>query len=313
MKKGMLSLFFMFLVCGPASAGTEGHGGDLLRKLFSDARGLAAGKAQQLTLCSFDSTVDRSVRDWILARQSEYAADIQRSQQIWITDPQATCAFTRDQGAADITLSFESCRSLIRSEVDAAHILFHESVHHFGVADENFAEAVASAMDSAIAGKNCGALEEGPFNPQACSGQPISQSDFLSYFRAGGSPVRFNATAPVIFRHRKCLGDGDAQCSDWSYRTGRSWVGLGFSILSGQPLATVYLNGHITNDTERQTDLSGVGGDRVTMMPLGFALYWEGPEAVGFRFDGSGRLTKGCLVQRVRVNQELEAGFLLRY
>src|SRR4051794_37745798 len=122
---------FLLLLLLPVSlsANGVGNGGDLLRTLFNDARSSASQKAKQIKPCSFDGSVAKNVRDWILDHRADLASDIARTQQIWITDKQPTCGWTQTTDASDITLSFEACRPLVTTEAAAAHILFHESVH----------------------------------------------------------------------------------------------------------------------------------------------------------------------------------------
>src|SRR3954467_286366 len=120
---GALVFLLTFSTSAYGFDGTEGHGGDLLRKLFADAKTSAAVKVQKIKPCSFAASTPKNVSDWILAHRADLTSDILRTQQIWITDPQVTCAWTQTKDAYDITLSFEACRPLVKTEADAAHIL----------------------------------------------------------------------------------------------------------------------------------------------------------------------------------------------
>ncbi|MGE0174959.1 MAG: kelch repeat-containing protein [Oligoflexales bacterium] len=136
-----------------------GNGGDYLRIVMEQARTRASTIARKATpLVLSRMNVGEDVKAWILANHVALASDILISPYHWLeqADPeQQTCALTHQPlpgeitpNGAEIALSFELCRSHIKNVLDATSVVIHESVHHFGIGDESFADKVAMTLVS---------------------------------------------------------------------------------------------------------------------------------------------------------------------
>lgn len=129
-----------------------GNGGDGLRLVFEKARehaGFIAVRMRDDMLLKSDS----NVRSWILLNKDRIASDILQSDLQWVMEEKPTCAWTTQPDPADakpqaapIQLSFPTCQKTITNFVAATELLIHESVHHFGIDDEAFADKVALAI-----------------------------------------------------------------------------------------------------------------------------------------------------------------------
>ncbi|HEY8269772.1 MAG TPA: hypothetical protein VIG33_02710 [Pseudobdellovibrionaceae bacterium] len=137
-----------------ASGTTVGNGGDEIRFTFEDARIEAIRIINNIKECSFDSTTSADVRSWILNNSMALASDIQNSAHQWTNEDRPTCAWTQLSARSEIVLSYPSC-ALNMSTQKAAQLLIHESVHHFGINNESFADAVAVALNQATPGVIC--------------------------------------------------------------------------------------------------------------------------------------------------------------
>jgi hypothetical protein len=158
-----------------------GNGTDPLRFIFEEARPSAAFRVMNAEACAFGVNVSSEVRNWILAHKDALADDIKGSQHVWLTDSQTTCAYTMPTPRADITLSFVSCRPGIRDISDAVKVLVHESVHHFGITDEYFADKVAEAIYNLGNNSACPVPPAAdPFDPSSCPGAPLSSQDLFN-------------------------------------------------------------------------------------------------------------------------------------
>ncbi|MCM2280136.1 MAG: hypothetical protein NDJ89_18855 [Oligoflexia bacterium] len=119
-------------------------GGDLLRRRFADGREYAIQIVQGVAQSPFQET-RAELRDWISAHHAELVTDLAQSMQVWTEASQGTCARTQYRAAAPIVLSFQTCYRTSSTE-DAAWLLIHESVHHFNIVDEVFADEIAGAI-----------------------------------------------------------------------------------------------------------------------------------------------------------------------
>ena len=54
-------------------------------------------------------------------------------------------------------------------------MLVHESVHHFGITEETFADQVAIAVYEAKEVTNCDTYPVDPFDPNSCTGKPMTK------------------------------------------------------------------------------------------------------------------------------------------
>jgi hypothetical protein len=229
-----------------------GNGGDLLRTLFNEARPAAVERLQKLEPCALDSKTPAQVKEWILANKEALAVDVHVSSHRWITDKQATCAWTTPNSADEIVLSFEACRPLVTNRDAAVHILIHESVHHFGVTDETLPEQIAVAVMTANREAHCPSPGD-PFDPSICKGEPVKPAELIRFFPPGqkevvlgppdapGVPDSYQKTYPVRSRDRYCVGE---HCNEWQFNElgpdnqARRFRSI-LSIQSGQFLLTI--------------------------------------------------------------------------
>ncbi|MEZ4741666.1 MAG: kelch repeat-containing protein [Bdellovibrionota bacterium] len=152
-----LIAFTQMLMSSDASASWRvGNGGDALRLAFAKSKDSASRIVMKLKKQSFSSDIDATLIEWILSHQSALAADILASAHRWTLEEKPTCAWTVSSDGSDtkpngalIDFSFPSCRKSISGFDQAVALLIHESVHHFGITNETFADEVAIAIVSA--------------------------------------------------------------------------------------------------------------------------------------------------------------------
>ena len=151
------SLFALLSVGQPVHAGSVRGGGDTLRLTFVQARDSAAHFVTKINEAAFPLNLDPEVRKFIISNKNKLAGDLLASDHEWVYDVDTNftaCAQTdipqSDEAviprAAKITLYFPVCRSAAPSVKEAAALLIHESVHHFGIDDHGFADHVALAI-----------------------------------------------------------------------------------------------------------------------------------------------------------------------
>lgn len=186
MKKILLSIMLGgFALSAFAEGGTTiGSGGDSLRNLYNDAKGIAASKVEQLSPCSFDQSTPQSIQDWLIKNQTQFALDLRLAQHAWVVDSQSTCAFTNHSSQATIYLSYPTCSTTGNSLDGALFTLIHETAHHLGIDDERQADDVARAvMYSKIVSScsNGGTV----FDSNICNSAPMTTDDARRYFSPG--------------------------------------------------------------------------------------------------------------------------------
>lgn len=200
-----------------AAAGEVGNGGDPIRLLFEEAREYAAERVRSAQPCAFGVNTNPSVVSWVMVHREQLAQDIELSPHVWITDPQSTCAFTQTHAKAAITFSFEACRPGVKGINDAVSMLIHESVHHFEITDEVFADQVAKAISSLGMDSSCHPIHsEDPFNPASCSGNTLSESDLLNMIPLPQKNYVDLGNFNVFTRLRMCYGEG--WCTNWGLK-----------------------------------------------------------------------------------------------
>ncbi len=148
-----------------------GRGGDSLRLAFAQAKQHASHIVLRLRPEALPASVPADVRAWLTEQtnREQLAADISASEHVWTEDEKPTCAWTQTTRDAAIDLSYVTCRKAmdfasgnrpsdhtsIPSFEAVGRLLIHESVHHFGITDEQFADSVAIAVyDAWSAGAN---------------------------------------------------------------------------------------------------------------------------------------------------------------
>jgi hypothetical protein len=138
-------LSFVVNLCDVAfSQGSGAHGGDALRDVFFEAK----IKAAQLVLNVDPITLisnDHRVNDFIVRNKSAYAKDIVDTSHDWTETILGTCAQTQ-LNPSPIQFSFPVCRAQDYDVDRAVKLLLHESVHHFGISDEELADKIADAI-----------------------------------------------------------------------------------------------------------------------------------------------------------------------
>ncbi|TWW09922.1 hypothetical protein E3A20_09490 [Planctomyces bekefii] len=138
----------------PAEAGRRVGNGDQLRLLFASAKEHAAQVVLRIHDRAFAAHVKPEVRSWIMANKAALAGDVAASEHQWSLDAATTCAATDIPTASDgnlpkasaIRFSYPACSNRDYSLSDAGSLLVHESMHHFGIDDEMFADEVALAI-----------------------------------------------------------------------------------------------------------------------------------------------------------------------
>lgn len=129
--------------------GWSGGGGDPLRFYFEDGQKLAATILSRYSPePAAASATQTPAALWLASHYQAMQTDIMATQQNWVEVAETTCAYTQYSRSSSVRLSFKSCRS-ISSREEAARLLIHESVHHFGIHDESLADQVATAAIAA--------------------------------------------------------------------------------------------------------------------------------------------------------------------
>lgn len=218
MKKNLL-LWSVLALLGSIKVypmGNEtGSGGDPLHFLFEDARIAAVSRVQMAMPCAFGADVRPEVRDWIMKNKEALANDISLSAHNWITDQQATCAFTQTTSRAPITLSYNVCRSGVSDISAAALVLIHESVHHFEISNEVFPDEVALAIHNLGVNSSCPVpplLD--PFDPASCPGAPLTAQSLKAMIPLPHQNYKVLGDFKVSVRGRTCYAEN--WCSAWT-------------------------------------------------------------------------------------------------
>lgn len=158
--RNTFTLLIFFTLSRAAFGGSSNHGGDEVRLLFEDARSIASTMATDFAGAPADVQVKPTVAIWIEENAEALAADIQATSHLWPDqNDNVTCARTGNT-ASPIVFSFVVCRDIdeFTSKTRAARLLVHESVHHFGVTDESFADQIAVVLAAAYARRTTAAL-----------------------------------------------------------------------------------------------------------------------------------------------------------
>lgn len=296
MKLKEIGILYFLLLPMQAHAGTEGHGGDELRLLFQDGRIDAFQKISQTKRCSLPTSTDAQVADWVLKHKNRVATDVLKSQHVWITDQQSTCAFTQVKPEFDITLSFQACGN-VKTKEAAGRLLTHESVHHLGISDESFADAVAFAIYAADPTKSCNPPATDPFDPLSCDGEAITLDQVRHVLKPNVGKIKIGQFK-AHSRYRVCETLGG--CTDWTIgnNTNYKQIGLGWS--DGTPVDEKQLVGHIdifNNKTYVMFGLTAVGD--VGGLPL---------ESNGLSIDGffDGNNPRGSPISTPKFNGLLQ-------
>lgn len=230
MKVTCLFLAFSLFACAEGqdhttSARETGNGGDSLQILFDEQRPLAADAVAKMDAASVALIGEVAVRDWLVANQVGLAQEIRQSPFNWVNVTTETCAHTEPTTGAAITLSLPTCRAagVLLSPADVQKLLVHESVHHFGVSDEAFANAVANAVgnpvDPLIGSWDCGTANVQRFEKGGVLNAALFTCWISSWERIGEQIVIHRSNCPAIFLTAKfpdantvvLTSDGSAQ------------------------------------------------------------------------------------------------------
>ncbi|MCX6123248.1 MAG: hypothetical protein NTV34_00630 [Proteobacteria bacterium] len=92
---------------------------------------------------AIDAVQDSDVKAFISSKGEALINDILGSKHVWSEGAQSNCAMTDLSLLSPIRLSMPTCRDDVKFTADAAKLLIHESVHHLGIEDEDFANRVA--------------------------------------------------------------------------------------------------------------------------------------------------------------------------
>lgn len=122
------------------------NGGDPVRLLTVQGKFLAPDMVRTYEAQTEALPLGPSVDGWIGEHRDALADDIVETPHVWSGRSQVHCAETARTLAAPIQFSFDECRVAIPYLEQATRLLIHESTHHLGVEDEEFAEQVAIAI-----------------------------------------------------------------------------------------------------------------------------------------------------------------------
>ncbi len=234
-----------------------------------------------------------------------------------------TCRYDWVAGQGQITCDYDKFHAI--AESDQYVLVHHEYAGLAGLELPNgddsvytISNQIAGFLEDQIVKKlvvkpAAPPANEAPFDPQTCAGDPMTAREFLSYFSAGGEPAKIAEATKMVYRERKCLGPSENLCTDWKYTTDGS-VSITLSIDEhGQPgLWAEFFRDYCGYGCSDIGSLDGILTSQVQLSNDGFHIYWSDWHSV-IPFKGTGRLTKGCLVLTSKVDQEHEAGFVLRF
>lgn len=131
--------------------GSASHGGDPLAIMASAAQEKARFVVSQVSEIGSTFALKEDEREWFRKNRVELANDLRNTKLEWADKlPESceidTCACTSLARDSTIFFSFDTCRKQNKTEDDLVKLLIHETVHHFGVKDENFANRISSAV-----------------------------------------------------------------------------------------------------------------------------------------------------------------------
>jgi hypothetical protein len=133
------------------AADTVGNPGDVIRLIFARGREHALTVLKTLDVHALDATHGVDVVAWFEEHRDALIEDVANASYTFVTETRDTCAYTLRQQSAPITLSMPTCMHTIHDEADAAELILHETAHHFGVTDEDFADRLALSVSGAWA------------------------------------------------------------------------------------------------------------------------------------------------------------------
>lgn len=182
----LISLLCFFSFSSFAVAGSNTPSEKDLRLLYRDAQKSAAESVAHIFSCSFASnfSVSAKAQAWILKNKDQLVEDILDTPHVWEQKPHPTCARTALQSKSVVTFSVETCQAGSIDPVTAERLIIHESVHHFGIADEAFADEVADAVVLADKVMGCKANQFG--------GKPLGSHEAVVYGNSGKYLATFN-------------------------------------------------------------------------------------------------------------------------
>ena len=150
MFKTLLSVCLPAWFAIAANAGQMvGNGGDALRLRFFKAKEFAATVVLKAQEQGLRASASAEIRDFLVKNQEALAADLIATEHVWVEDERVTCARTLLEPAAQLILSYPTCRGLKPTLKEIATLLIHESIHHLGISDETFADSASIALMNA--------------------------------------------------------------------------------------------------------------------------------------------------------------------
>lgn len=210
----VFAFVLLMLSHSPAHANGVGNGGDPIADQFLSAKKYAVERVNQAVRCAFGVDVRSEVRDWILNHQQALAEDIAGSKHQWTTKDAASCGFTGPNSKDEIIFSYPTCRKGVTGITDAIRLVVHESVHHFGIGDESFANEVASAIATLGTNSSCsGTPASDPFDPASCPGVHLSADGLMAMIPLPRDNRKELGQFRVYARERACYSD--TFCTPW--------------------------------------------------------------------------------------------------
>lgn len=208
----------LFLCSSTFADHTVGNGGDPLRYLFNKSKDQLIKKINKIEICQLAESVDIDVASWILNNKYKFVEDLKKSKLVWIDDGQATCAKTNLQPQSDIYLSYQNCNKTVGlSMTNAMFTLLHETTHHFDVADEYFADKVATAILESSSNAFCGKNLSKVFNPNICLSNQISNELLSKKLKENKIPKGFSLPLAKVKPYQRSRLCNKTICKDWSY------------------------------------------------------------------------------------------------
>ena len=128
-----------------------GNGGDTLPVAVKKAQAKAAFIVEKLRMDALSEQFPLETRKWIIENRELMAWDIRNTQHQWNMEAKPTCAWTLTPDPSTdiiptahvVQFSYPTCRDSLKSFAGLSELLIHESVHHFGIPDEEFANTIA--------------------------------------------------------------------------------------------------------------------------------------------------------------------------
>jgi hypothetical protein len=195
------------------------HGGDTIKLIFSKARLQAVNWVSKFDKKYLTDTWDGKAIEWLDKNKERLAEDIALSKHTWVEEETAMCAKTQTESKASIQLSVTTCKKDNSKPEDAAQILIHESTHHLGVDNEEFADLIAISVAWAWNHAGSGLDFNGPSGNQFKL-EEVYEFTFQNNFSTDYDPDFRNGDHMGPELRSKILMNADIRCGDHALQVG---------------------------------------------------------------------------------------------